>query len=229
MLNQQILHTTVSHQIRHTTPYANAEHDHLSQCANQSAECHNQGGCSKKPPFFASWTISVLNDTRNFWLPATIICKANNGSYLVQVIGSGQYRHAHDHIQEHHPDAVKPDTPNIGDVAPAASTLAPATQVVRLPTAVAPAIPTPAAPAATLQTAKFCLQYAHHNKHRCHPLVLLWIRLVQPLLSYADQLKAESHHPGLLKRYRPGLSLADEPDDTMTQIAPSATAEVLYP
>ena len=53
--------------------------------------------------------------------PATIICKANNGSFLVQIIGGGQYRCAHDHIWECHPDAVKPDTSNIGDVAPATS------------------------------------------------------------------------------------------------------------
>ena len=70
----------------------------------------------------------------------------------VQVIGGGQYRCASDHIQEHHPDAVQPDTSNIGDVAPAASTSAPATQIVRLSMAVAPTTPIPAAPEATLQT-----------------------------------------------------------------------------
>ena len=32
-----------------------------------------------------------------------------------------------------------------------------------------------------------------------------------------------------LKRYRPRLSLADEPDDAMIQNAPGTTAEVLYP
>ena len=32
--------------------------------------------------------------------PATIICKANNGSHLVQVLGGGQYRCAYDHIVE---------------------------------------------------------------------------------------------------------------------------------
>ena len=99
---------------------------------------------SQETPFFASQTVSVLNDTRNLWLPAAIICKANNGWYLVQVIGGGQYRHAHDHIQEFHSDAVKLYTFNLGNVAPAASTSAPATQAV--------ALTTPVAPAATLQT-----------------------------------------------------------------------------
>ena len=152
MLYQQVLCTTVPQWIRHTDPHANIECDHLNQCATQSIEYHNQQGCCKKPPFFASKTVSVLNDARTLWLPATIIHKANNGSYLVQIIGSGQYRHAHDHIWECHPDAVKPDTSNIGDVAPAASTSACATQVLGLPTAVATTTPTPVAPAATLQT-----------------------------------------------------------------------------
>ena len=98
MLYLWVLCTTVPQWIRHTNPHANAEHDHLNQCATQSTEYHNQWSCHKKPPFFAGQTISVLNDTRNLWLPATIICKANNGSFLVQVIGSGQYRCAHDHI-----------------------------------------------------------------------------------------------------------------------------------
>ena len=35
--------------------------------------------------------------------------------------------------------------------------------------------------------------------------------------------------PGFLRRYRPRLSLADEPDDAMTQTAPCTTAEVLCP
>ena len=149
MLYQQVLCTTVPQQIRHTNQHANAECDHLNQHATQSAEYHDQRGCHKKPPFFTGQTVSFLSDTRNLWLPATIICKANHGSYLVQVMGGGQYRHAHDHIQECQPDAVKPDTSNIGNVVPGASTSAPATQAVRLPTAVAPATPTPAA---TLQT-----------------------------------------------------------------------------
>ena len=98
MLYQQALHTTGPQQIRYTDLHANAECDHLYLCAAQSAEYHDQQGCCKKPPFFASQTVSVLNDTRNLWLPATIICKANNGSSLVQATSSGQYRHAHNHI-----------------------------------------------------------------------------------------------------------------------------------
>ena len=147
-----MLHTTVLQCIRHNDPHANIEHDCLNQHATQSAEYKDQWGCHKIPPFFASKTVSVLDNTRYLWLSATIIHKANNGSYLIQVIGDGQYRCSHDHIQKHRLDAVEQDTSNIGDVAPAASTSALATQAVRLPTAVAPITPTPATPAATLQT-----------------------------------------------------------------------------
>ena len=47
-----------------------------------------------------------------------LICKADHGSYLIQVIGGGQNRCACDHIHEHHPDAVKPGTSTTADVAP---------------------------------------------------------------------------------------------------------------
>ena len=152
MLYQKGLCTTVPQWIRYTDPHANAACHCLNQHATQSAEYHDQQGCHKKPPFFTSQTISVLNDARNLWLPATIISKANNGSYWVQVIGGGQYRCPHDHIGEHHPDAVKPDKSNIGDVALGTSALALTTKALRLPKTAAPTTPTPAAPAATLQT-----------------------------------------------------------------------------
>ena len=64
-------------------------------------------------------TVSVLNNDRTLWLPATVVHAADHGSYIVQVISSGQYRHAHDHTQEHHPDAIKPDMHTTTDVAPA--------------------------------------------------------------------------------------------------------------
>ena len=121
----------------------------------------------------------------------------------------------------------QPVTSNIGDVAPATSASGPGTQEVTPPTAVGPTTPTPAA---TLQIhAKLSLQYVHHNEHRCHPLEPLQATLAQALVFYTDQLKAGSHHPGFLKRYRPGLSLTDELDDAMTWNAPGTMAKVLYP
>ena len=42
MLYQQVLCTTVPQWIRHTDLHANTEHDHLNQCATQSAECQDQ-------------------------------------------------------------------------------------------------------------------------------------------------------------------------------------------
>ena len=44
------------------------------------------------------------------WLPATVVCAANHGSYIIKVVGGAEYRQAQDHICECHPDAVKPET-----------------------------------------------------------------------------------------------------------------------
>ena len=219
MLYQQVLCTTVPQQIRYTDPHAVAECDHLNQHATQSAEYHNQWGCCKKPPFFVGQTAFVLNDTRNIWLPTNIICKANNGSYLVQVIGGGQYRCACDHIWECHPDAVKPETYNIGDVAPAASISAPATQAVIPPTAVASQCQHQLHQQLHCKLhAKLHLQYIHHNEHRCHPLEPLWARLAPSILCWSTWSRKPPS--SFLKRYRPWLCPADEPDDAMTQNAP---------
>ena len=73
------------------------------------------------------------------WLPATVIQQAAHGSYLVQVVGGGQYRHACDHICEHRPDAVKPDKSSTTDVAPATPEHSPGSHPVR------PALAAPAA------------------------------------------------------------------------------------
>ena len=226
MLYHWVLCTTIPQQIRHTDPHANAEHDHLNQHAAQSAEYHNQWGCHKKPPFFASQTVSVLNDDRNLWLPSTIICKANNGSYLVQVIGGGQYRCDCDHIWEHHLDAVKPDTSNISNVAPAAFTSAPTT-ANSCCTHNTNTSCTSSYTAKSMQSST-CSMFTTMNTDII-PLDPHHAKLAHPLLSYANQLKTGNHHPDFLKRYRPRLSLTDEPDDAMTWDTPSTTNEVLYP
>ena len=87
--------------------------------------------------------LSVLNNDKSLWLPAKIIWKAEDGSYLVQVTDGGQYRHAHDHICECRPDAVKPGTSTTADVAQATPE-----SLLQAP----PAKP-PAAPAATVALA----------------------------------------------------------------------------
>ena len=115
MLYQRAIRTTVPQRIRHKDPQAAADWDHLNDCATQSAAYHDHH-CS--PPLYAGQTVSVLNDTKTLWFPATVICQARHGSYLVQVIGRGQYQHAHYHICERHPDTVKPDMPVSTDVAP---------------------------------------------------------------------------------------------------------------
>ena len=229
MLYQHVLCTIVPQWIRYTDPHADALYDHLNQCATQSAECHDQRGCCKKPPFFAGQMVFVLNDTRNLWLPATIICKASNGSYLVKIIGGGQHRHAHDHICKCHSDAVKPDASNIGDVAPAASTSASATQTETANSCCTWNTNTSCTSCYTANSmqSSACCMFATMNTAAIH-----WSSSKpdwhSPCCPMPNNLKQEVTIQAFLKRCRPRLSLIDEPDDTMTQITPSTTAEVLY-
>ena len=118
MLYQRTIHTTLPQRIHHKDPHAADDHDQLNQCATQSAEYYDHY-CRTKSPLYAGQTVSVLNDARTLWLPAKVIYQAAHGSYIVQVIGGGQYRCACDHICECHPDAVKDDTSSTPDVASA--------------------------------------------------------------------------------------------------------------
>ena len=139
MLYQRAIRTTVLQRIKHKDPQAAADRDHLNNHATQSAAYHDHH-CRPKSLLYAGQTVSVLNDAKTLWLLATVIRQARHGSYLVQVIGRGQYRCAHDHICECHPDAVKPDMPVSTDVAPATPESSPGMFPVR---------PAPAAPATT--------------------------------------------------------------------------------
>ena len=121
MLYQRTIHTTLPQRIHQKDPHAVDDHDQL----NQSAEYHDHG-CRPKSPLYAGQTVSVLNDARTLWLPAKVTCQAAHGSYLVQVIGGGQYRCACDHMHECHPDAVKHDTSTTPVVAPATPEALPA-------------------------------------------------------------------------------------------------------
>ena len=117
MLYQRVIRTTVPQRIRHKDPKAAADQDHLNDCATHNAVYHDHHW-KPKSLLYAGQSVSVLNDAKTLWLPATEICQAHHGSYLVQVIGGGQYRCAHHHIHECHPDTVKPDMPVNTDVAP---------------------------------------------------------------------------------------------------------------
>ena len=109
MLYQHALCTTVPQRIRHKDPYAAAERERLEECAIQSAANYDCTGCRRKAPLYAGQSVSVINNDRTLWLPATVACAANHGSYIIKVIGGAEYRWARDQICEHHPDAVKPD------------------------------------------------------------------------------------------------------------------------
>ena len=92
MLYQCALCITVPQRIRHKDSYAAAEHERLEECATQSAANHDHTGCHRKAPLYAGQSVSVINNDRTLWLPATVVCAADHGSYIVKVIGGAEYR-----------------------------------------------------------------------------------------------------------------------------------------
>ena len=118
ILYQRAIRTTVPQRIRNKDPRAESDRERLDNRATQSASYHDRHSRTKSP-FYAGQTVSVLNDAKTLWLPATVIRQAAHGSYLVEVVGGGRYRRACDHIRERHPDAVKKDDTPPGNVAPA--------------------------------------------------------------------------------------------------------------
>ena len=92
MLYQCALCTTVPQRIRHKDPYAAAGCERLEECATQSAANHDHTGCHRKAPLYAGQCVSVINNDRTLWLPATIVHAADHGSYIVKVIGGAEYR-----------------------------------------------------------------------------------------------------------------------------------------
>ena len=154
MLYQRALRTTVPQKIRHKDPYAAAVRERLEERATQSAANHDRTGCRRKAPLYAGQSVSVINNDRTLWLPATVVRAADHGSYIVKVIGGAEYRRARDHIRERHPDAVEPDTHPKVEVAGQPITTPSTSEAVQLQqTPTAPAVQPPVAPAAPKQPA----------------------------------------------------------------------------
>ena len=158
ILYQCVLHTTVPQRIKHQDPHASAECEWLEDRAAQSAANHDHTGCSKKAPLYAGQTVFVLNNDRTLWLPATVICTAAHGSYIIKVVGGAEYNCAQDHIPECDPDAVKPDMHPKVEVTkhPASTSSTPAKQAVPTTAVKAPTAPTAqpsVAPATPMQAA----------------------------------------------------------------------------
>ena len=91
MLYQRAIRTTVPQRIRNKGPRAESDRERLDDRATQSASYHDRHSRTKSP-FYAGQTVSVLNDAKTLWLPATIIRQAAHGSYLVEVVVGGRYR-----------------------------------------------------------------------------------------------------------------------------------------
>ena len=222
MLYQRAIWTTVPQRIRHKDPQAAADRDHLNDCATQSTvyhDCH----CKQKSPLYAGQTVSILNDAKTLWLPATVIRQAKYGSYLIQVIGR-QYRHACNHIHEHHPDTVKPDRSTIADVAPATPECSPGMPPVRpvpaapvtAPVAQATTPPNLAAPATTPHTPRKSVVHAPQqpqnpstgnvpNKTSAAPAATRW------------STRVRKPPTQLLEEMWPGMTPKDVPDVMLTQ------------
>ena len=81
MLYQCALCTTVPQRIRHKDPYAAAECERLEECATQSAADHDRTGCRRKAQLYARQSVSVINNDRTLWLPATVVRAA--GPWLI--------------------------------------------------------------------------------------------------------------------------------------------------
>ena len=92
MLYQHTLHTTVPQRVRHNDPHAAAEHERLEDRAAQSGANHDHTGSCKKAPLYAGQTVSVINNDRTLWLPATVVHTADHGSYTIKVLGGAEYR-----------------------------------------------------------------------------------------------------------------------------------------
>ena len=147
MLYQCALHTTVPQCIWHKNPHTATKYYQLDECATLSTTHHNHRGCRQKASLFAGQTVSIISNDRTLWLPATVVYSADHCSYIVQVIGGGQYRCACYHIHEHHPDAIKPGVHTTMDVAPA-TLPAPVTRAVHNPSPPPPFAPTTPQPTA---------------------------------------------------------------------------------
>ena len=73
-------------------PHTAAECERLEEHATRSAVNHDHTGCHKKAPLYAGQSVSVINNDRILWLPPTVVCAANHGSYIIKVIGGAEYR-----------------------------------------------------------------------------------------------------------------------------------------
>ena len=72
MLYQRTIRTTVPQRIRNKDPHATLDMERLNNRAAQSASHHDRHS-RIKASFYAGQTVSVLNDAKTLWLPATII------------------------------------------------------------------------------------------------------------------------------------------------------------
>ena len=204
MLYQHALCTTVPQRIRHKDPYAAAECERLEERATKGAANHDCTGCRRKALLYAGQSVSVINNDKTLWLPATVVRAADNCSYIIKVIGGAEYRWARDHICEHHPDAVKPDThPKVEVAGQPVTILSTSEAVQQAPTAptVQPLLPLQYL--SKLQPKALQQQPASRRRHLQLQMFNHW---PAELMSHlADLVMSVRHHDALLSicKYQP--------------------------
>ena len=80
---QCAVHTTVPQRINHKNSHAAAECERLEECTTQSAANHDHTGFYKKTLVYVGQTVSVINNDRILWLPATVVCAADHDTYII--------------------------------------------------------------------------------------------------------------------------------------------------
>ena len=167
MLYQRALCTNVPQKIRHKDSYAAPECERLEECSTQSPANQDHTSCHSKAPLYAGQSVSVINNDRTLWLPATIVHTADHGSYIIKVICGAEYRWARDHIHECHPDVLKPDTHPKVEVAGQPITTPSTSEAVQLQQApTAPAVEPPVAPTTPKQAAAQSPTAATHTQQK---------------------------------------------------------------
>ena len=148
-------------------------------------------------PILCRKSVSVINNDRTLWLPATVVCAADHGSYILKVIGGAEYKWARDHICEHHPDAVKPDKHTKVEVAGQPVTTPSTSEAVQqAPTA--PAVQPTVAPMtpSKLQPKALQQQPTHNGRHL--QLQMFNHQMAELLSHLANMVISVRHHNALL-------------------------------
>ena len=104
--------TRLPTQPSNTDPCAKEHQGRLDEKADQAKANHDQQARTLLP-LFAGQTISILDPSRNIWIPRTVMRKLHHQSYLVKTTDGAVYQHTRKHLCERQvskPDLEPPST-----------------------------------------------------------------------------------------------------------------------